>query len=48
VVSQGEIPTQKTKTKNKKQGEWLKGKYHGRGKLVYADGRRYDGEWFEV
>jgi hypothetical protein len=32
---------------NKYEGEWLRGVYHGRGKLHYADGRNYDGEWCE-
>jgi hypothetical protein len=27
------------------EGQMLNGKYHGYGRLEYADGRRYDGEW---
>lgn len=28
-------------------GEWLGGKRHGQGTLIWADGGRYDGEWRE-
>ena len=26
-------------------GEWLNGKKHGQGKLTYANGHRYEGEF---
>lgn len=26
-------------------GEWLEGKRHGRGTLMWEDGSRYEGEW---
>jgi len=26
-------------------GDWLGGKRHGHGTLIWADGSRYDGEW---
>ena len=29
------------------EGEMVGGKYHGKGKLTYADGRKYDGTWHE-
>ena len=28
-------------------GDWLAGKRHGQGTLIWADGGRYDGEWRE-
>lgn len=28
-------------------GEWVAGKRHGQGTLIWADGSRYDGEWRE-
>jgi hypothetical protein len=26
-------------------GEWIAGKRHGRGVLIWEDGSRYEGEW---
>ena len=30
---------------DKYEGEWVKGKYHGKGVYIYADGGRLEGSW---
>ena len=32
---------------NKYEGEWVRNRRHGRGKLIYADGRVYEGDFAE-
>ena len=41
----GEIKSEKGHPKWTYTGEWVDGKEHGNGKIVYNDGRRYEGLW---
>ena len=43
--SSGSGDCYKLKEGTRYSGQWKAGAYHGRGKIVYADGSFYDGFW---